>query len=75
MHYTLCLPDLSCDFFELTDEHSGETYKRIPVEPNDLLLADRGYSNAPGVGSVSRAQGECTGSVEQFQFSAENAGW
>ena len=32
IHYTLCLPDLSCDFFELTDEHGGETYRRIPVK-------------------------------------------
>jgi Transposase DDE domain len=68
LHYTLCLPDLSCDFFELTDEHSGETYQRIPVEPNDLLLADRGYSNAPGVGSVSRAQGDVLVRWNSFSF-------
>src|SRR5437016_6579046 len=52
VHYTLRLPDLSCDFFELTDEHGGETYRRIPVEHGDRLLADWGYSNAAGVASV-----------------------
>ena len=47
VHYTLCLPDLNCDFFELTDEHGGETYRRIPVERMDLLLGDRGYAMHP----------------------------
>ena len=30
VHYTLRLPDLHCDFFELTDEQGGETDRRIP---------------------------------------------
>ena len=58
IHYTLRLPDLSCDFFELTDAQGGETYRRIPVERGDLLLADRGYSNAAGVGTVRGAGGD-----------------
>ena len=68
VHYTLRLPDLSCDFFELTDEHGGESYKRIPVQPNDLLLADRGYSTAPGAGSVRRAQGDVLVRWNSFSF-------
>ena len=68
VHYTLCLPDLSCDFFELTDAHGGETYKRIPVEPKDLLLADRGYSNAAGVSSVRDAQGDVLVRWNSFSF-------
>jgi hypothetical protein len=68
VHYTLCLPDLSCDFFELTDEHGGETYKRIPVAPKDLLLADRGYSNAPGVSSVRDAKGDVLVRWNSFSF-------
>jgi hypothetical protein len=58
VHYTLRLPDLSCDFFELTDKYGGETCRRIPVEPNDLLLADRGCSNAAGVSCVLLAGGD-----------------
>jgi hypothetical protein len=58
IHYTLCLPDLNCDFFELTDVHSGESFKRIPVQPRDLLLADRGYSHRAGVKTVVDAQGD-----------------
>ena len=68
VHYTLCLPDLNCDFFELTDAHGGESYKRIPVEPRDLLLADRGYSNAPGVASVRDAQGDVLVRWNSFSF-------
>ena len=68
VHYTLRLPDLSCDFFELTDEHGGETYKRIPVEPKDLLLADRGYSQAAGVSTVKEARGDVLVRWNSFSF-------
>lgn len=73
VHYTLCLPDLNCDFFELTDEHGGETYRRIPVEPRDLLLGDRGYSNAPGVSAVREAKGDVLVRWNSFSFPLETA--
>jgi Transposase DDE domain len=68
VHYAMCLPDLRCDFFELTDEHGGETYRRIPVERLDLLLADRGYCNAAGVSSVREAQGDVLVRWNSFSF-------
>jgi hypothetical protein len=68
VHYTLCLPELSCDFFELTDEHGGETYRRIPVRRGDLLLADRGYSNAAGVSAVRSAGGDVLVRWNSFSF-------
>ena len=68
VHYTLSLPDLSCDFFELTDEKGGETYRRIPVKPGDLLLADRGYSNAAGVSAVIEAEGDVLVRWNSFSF-------
>jgi hypothetical protein len=73
VHYTLRLPDLSCDFFELTDEHGGETYRRIPVERGDLLLADRGYSNAAGVVAVRTAGGDVLVRWNSFSFPLETA--
>jgi hypothetical protein len=73
VHYTLCLPDLNCDFFELTDEHGGETYRRIPVERKDLMLGDRGYSNAPGVGTVREAGGDVLVRWNSFSFPLETA--
>ena len=74
VHYTLCLPDLRCDFFELTDEKGGETYRRIPVEPGDLLLGDRGYSNAAGVHAVVQAQGQVLVRWNSFSFPLETKG-
>jgi len=72
VHYTLRLPDLSCDFFELTDAHGGETYRRIPVGPGVLLLGDRGYSNAPGAGWVKSQGGEVLVRWNNFAFPLEN---
>lgn len=74
VHYTLCLPDLSCDFFELTDEKGGETYRRIPVKPADLLLADRGYSNANGVCAVVDAGGDVLVRWNSFSFPLQTVG-
>ena len=55
VHYSLRVPGLECDFFELTDEHGGETYKRIPVQRSDVLLADAGYCHRQGVAQVITA--------------------
>lgn len=74
VHYTLRLPDLSCDFFELTDEHGGETYRRIPVDRGDLLLADRGYSNAAGVAAVRAAGGDVLVRWNSFSFPLKTIG-
>jgi hypothetical protein len=71
IHYTLCLPDLSCDFFELTDEHGGESYRRIPVRRGDLILADRGYSNAAGVATVLAGHGDVLVRWNSFSFPLE----
>lgn len=58
LHYVLQLPSLECDFFELTDASEGETFKRLPVEPGDLILGDRGYSRREGIAHVMDAQGD-----------------
>jgi Transposase DDE domain len=73
VHYTLCLPDLNCDFFELTDEHGGESYRRIPVKRGDLLLADRGYSNAAGASAVLARGGDVLVRWNSFSFPLETA--
>lgn len=58
IHYVLQLPSLACDFFEVTDPSGGETYKRLPVEPGDLILGDRGYCHREGVAFVLDAGGD-----------------
>jgi hypothetical protein len=58
LHYAINLTNLQCDFFELTDVHGGETWRRVPVENGDVLLGDRIYSNPAGVAHVRRAGGD-----------------
>lgn len=52
VHFSIDLVDLHCDFFELTDVHGGETFRRVPVNRGDLLLGDRAYGTPPGVDHV-----------------------
>lgn len=52
VHYALDLASLQCDFFEVTDAQGGETFRRIPVQPGDLLLGDRVYGTPPGLEDV-----------------------
>jgi hypothetical protein len=52
LHYVLALPSLTCDFAEVTDAQGGETYKRVPVQPGDVILGDRGYCHRKGVAHV-----------------------
>jgi len=59
VHWAVNLADLQCDFFELTDiREGGETFRRVPVVPGDILMGDRVYAAPPGVAHVVRAQGD-----------------
>lgn len=58
IHYALDLASLQCDYFQLTDVGGGETWRRFPVSPGDILLGDRGYSHPRGVGHVVAAGGD-----------------
>ncbi|MBN8727301.1 MAG: IS4 family transposase [Xanthomonadales bacterium] len=52
VHYTITLPQMQCDFYEVTDERGGEHFKRIPVQSGDIVLGDRGYGYRKGVEHV-----------------------
>lgn len=55
VHYSLRLPNLECDFFELTPvggANSGEKLGRFRVRPGELIFADAGYSHPPGIASI-----------------------
>jgi len=58
VHFSLDLKTLRCDFFEVTDQHGGETFRRVPVAPGDLVLGDRAYGTPPGVNAVLAQGGE-----------------
>ena len=50
--YSIRLPSLVRDFFEVTTtivEGSGESLKRLPVSPHELILADAGYCSIAGI--------------------------
>lgn len=58
VHYCISLPEMRCDFFELTDASGGESYQRVPVEAGDIVLADRGYAHRNGVAHIVREGGD-----------------
>ena len=49
LHYSLRLPELVCDFFEITDAGGGESLRRFAAGKGEVVLADRGYSRRAGV--------------------------
>lgn len=57
IHYSLRLPQLCCDFFELSDPRGAESLRRLPVAPGDLVLVDRGYNDRKAVAQVRACGG------------------
>jgi hypothetical protein len=50
--YSMRLPDLRCDYFDLgatTGAGTGESFARLPVAKHDLILGDAGYCTAAGI--------------------------
>ncbi len=60
VHFSLRVPDWSCDYFRLTSsdgEGNGESLRQFPVRPKDCLIADRGYAHAAGILHVHQKGG------------------
>lgn len=56
IHYSVQIPSLRCDFFNLTGTEgkgTGESFKQFPIQAGDYIIADRGYSTAPGIHHVA----------------------
>ena len=50
--YSVTLPSLVCDFFEVTatiGQGTGESLNRLPMRPRELILADAGYCSLAGI--------------------------
>jgi hypothetical protein len=58
LHYSLRLPDLACDHFEVTDQQGGESFVRLPVLAGDIVLADRGYAHRRGIAYLLDAKAD-----------------
>lgn len=59
--YSMRLPDLRCDYFDLTattGAGTGESFARLPVVKHDLILGDAGYGTAAGIGWVVSQGGD-----------------
>jgi hypothetical protein len=52
IHSAFDLPSERFGFFELTDEHGGETLDRIPVVKGEIRLADRAYLQPERIAGV-----------------------
>jgi hypothetical protein len=53
--YSVQLPSLVCDFMDLTSDTgagTGEALGRVPLQKDDLLLADAGYCSVAGIDYV-----------------------
>jgi hypothetical protein len=55
LHFSIRLPEMVCDHYELTDATGGEQLGRFHFGPEELVLADRGYSHRAGVAQVLRS--------------------
>lgn len=52
IHYSLKIPALECDFFKITQtsgKYTGESFSQFPIQKDDYIFADRGYSIASGI--------------------------
>ncbi len=61
IHYSLLLPSLECDYFELTSargKNTGERLGRFSFQAGDLVLADAGYSHPPGIALLAASQAD-----------------
>jgi hypothetical protein len=61
IHYSLRLPNLECDCFQLTSTAgpgTAERFGRFHFQPNELVLADAGYCHPAGIAAVVEQQAD-----------------
>ena len=73
--YSIRLPELRCDFFDITattGARTGESLARVPVAQHDLILADAGYCSVTGIQSVKRQGGDVVVRINPQNFPAQD---
>lgn len=55
VHYSLSMPEMRCDHYEITGAEGGEKLARFAFKKGEIVLADRGYSHRPGAAHVCQA--------------------
>jgi Transposase DDE domain len=61
IHYSLRLPTLECDAFDLTPtkgSNTAERFGRFQFHPGELVLADAGYCHPAGIAAVVQQQAD-----------------
>lgn len=74
VHYSIALPSLECDFFEVTDATGGETLRRFPVRQGDIILADRGYCHRSAVADMIERNAQVVVRLNHNSFPLLDAG-
>ena len=75
--YTIRLPELECDFFEVTAAEgvgNGESLTRIPAQSGELVLGDAIYGGLPGVLAMKRKGADALIRVNPTTFAAYGPG-
>lgn len=57
LHYSICLPDLECDFFQISSTKGkgcGESLCKFPIDEGDYILADRAYCKGKDIEYLAR---------------------
>jgi hypothetical protein len=74
VHYSLRLPELVCDHFELSDTRAGETLRRWKIAPDEVVLADRAYSHRQGISELLKIGANFVVRLNTGLFPLENVG-
>jgi Transposase DDE domain len=75
--YSLRLPDLRCDFFDLSatvGPGTGESFARLPVARRDLILGDAAYCSVPSIQWVVEHGGDVLVRINPQNFPLQEAG-
>jgi hypothetical protein len=75
--YTIGLPELECDFLEVTAAEGtghGESLTRIPAKSGDLILGDAIYGGLPGLLAMKEKDADVLVRVNPATFAAYGRG-
>lgn len=72
IHYSLSMPSMVCDHYEITDGKGGEKFGRFKFSKGDFVVADRGYSHRAGVAHVIDSEAHALVRWNPASFPLEN---
>jgi len=72
LHYSIRLPELICDHYELTDCQGAEKLGRFSFRAGELILVDAGYNHRQGFAQVLEAGAQVVGRWNPHGFPLED---